>query len=337
MFHNFAGTTADEVWYLAARSLMQDESLPWRMSRSGNTKEILRACLTVEDCRQRWIVSRVPPINPAFALAEVVWIVNGLDDADFLNFFNRYLPKYAGHAPRYHGAYGYRLRKHRHFDQLQRAYEALMNNPSTRQVVLQIWDSSIDLPDSEGAPTAPDIPCNLMSCLNIRQGKLEWLQILRSNDIFLGLPYNFIQFTSLQEILAGWLGIEPASYNQVSNSLHVYEHDLQRFSCMATEAHVSNVDSLALSKDASEAVFDELAAAIRAIINPATTSDDIHKHARSNKLPRPYHNVLLILSAEGIRRRGEAEQAWELVGQCSNPALCFAMQRWMETAAARTR
>ena len=34
----------------------------------------------------------------------------------------------------------------------------------------------------------------------VRQGKLEWSQIMRSNDVLLGMPYNFIQFTGLQEI-----------------------------------------------------------------------------------------------------------------------------------------
>lgn len=337
MFHNFAGTTADEAWRHAARALIDDETLPWQMSRAGRTKEILRASLSVHDSRQRWVMSRLPPLNPAFALAEVIWIVNGLDDADFLNFFNRGLPNYAGHSLRYHGAYGYRLRKHRELDQLQRAYEALMSNPNTRQVVLQIWDSSIDLPDISGNPANPDIPCNLMSCLSMRKGKLEWLQILRSNDLFLGLPYNFVQFTSLQEIISGWLGVEPASYNQISNSLHVYEHDLTKYNWKTTEIQLNNNDSLSLPKEESEAVLAELAAATRDIIDPTTTPEEISKHALSSRMPRAYRNMLLILSAEGVRRRGEAERAWQLAHECSNPALSFAMQRWMELSTARPR
>ena len=50
---------------------------------------------------------------------------------------------------------------------------------------------------------------------------------MRSNDIFRGLPYNFVQFTSMQEILAGWLKINVGSYNHVSDSLHIYERDLK--------------------------------------------------------------------------------------------------------------
>lgn len=41
MFHNFAGTTADEVWRYAARALIDDESLPWQMSRAGKYRRLV--------------------------------------------------------------------------------------------------------------------------------------------------------------------------------------------------------------------------------------------------------------------------------------------------------
>ena len=59
-----------------------------------------------------------------------------------------------------------------------------------------------------GNPSAEDIPCNLSSLLKIRKNQLEWMQINRSNDIYRGLPYNIVQFTTLQELMASWLGIE---------------------------------------------------------------------------------------------------------------------------------
>lgn len=62
---------------------------------------------------------------------------------------------------------------------------------------------------------------------NIRDGRLDWTQIIRSNDIFLGLPHNLVQFTTLHEVMAGWLGVQMGSYNQLSNSLHLYEKDLR--------------------------------------------------------------------------------------------------------------
>jgi len=81
---------------------------------------------------------------------------------------------YTGPGKRYHGAYGHRLWCWFGFDQLERTYLALKNNPDSRQVVLHIWDPKIDLPDEEGRPAAPDVPCNVLSMLKVRDGKLEW-------------------------------------------------------------------------------------------------------------------------------------------------------------------
>ena len=45
---------------------------------------------------------------------------------------------------------------------------------------------------------------------------------MRSNDIVFGLPYNFLQFTFLQEIIAGWLNVDVGEYMHISDSLHMY-------------------------------------------------------------------------------------------------------------------
>ena len=81
--------------------------------------------------RQRWIVSRRPVINPAFGIAEVVWLLAGSNDAEVLNFWFPRLPEFAGHGPTYDGAYGYRLRKQFGIDQVRRVCDALSSNPST--------------------------------------------------------------------------------------------------------------------------------------------------------------------------------------------------------------
>jgi thymidylate synthase len=181
--------------------------------------ELLHVGLTIDNPRQRWIPSRIPALNPAFALAEIVWIINGSNDAKVINYWNPALPQFAGHVEKYHGAYGFRLRNHFNIDQLEKAYYSLQKNGISRQVVLQIWDSKNDMPDNNGKPVSEDIPCNLSSLLKIRNHKLEWMQINRSNDIYRGLPYNIVQFTTLQELIAGWLGIEVGTYNHLSEML----------------------------------------------------------------------------------------------------------------------
>lgn len=225
MIRAFIGKTADEVWCQAMSTLQSDDLCSFEQSRLGAMREILHANLYIENPRERWVVSRLPAINPAFAIAEVFWILAGSNDASFINFWNPSLPKFSGSGNVYHGAYGYRIINHFGVNQLERAYHALKNNPDSRQVVIQIWDVKSDLPNESGAPVSSDIPCNLFSMLKVRDGKLEWTQVMRSNDLYRGTPYNLVQFTTLQEILAGWLGLDVGGYYQISDSLHVYESE----------------------------------------------------------------------------------------------------------------
>src|SRR6267142_6836672 len=144
MFNVFEGRTADSVWQMIATQFRSGTNVTKQPSRAGLTHEIVQGAITVTDPRQRWVISRRPAINPAFALAEIVWIVRGRNDSAFLTYFNNELPRYAGTGPTFHGAYGYRLRRHLGLDQLDRAFLALRAKPYSRQVVLQIWDGGLD-------------------------------------------------------------------------------------------------------------------------------------------------------------------------------------------------
>ena len=299
-------------------------------SRGGATKEILHATITIKDPRQRWVASRKPPINVAFAIAEVVWIMTGRNDLAFLEAWNHRLPDFVGTGPQLHGAYGYRLRHHVGLDQLTRAFQALSNNPQSRQVVLQIWDSSIDLPLPSGAPADRDVPCNVLSLLKVRDGKLDWLQIIRSNDLFLGVPYNFVQFTCLQEIIAGWLGVESGAYHQVSDSLHLYEyHEENVFGSQPLQHLPPNTDSLSLSKEASESAFGELGRRIERMIVPGLKREQLEEIAIWDEGPEGFRNMLAVLVGEVARRHGWPDICDEVMDACTNLLYTHMWRRWL--------
>jgi thymidylate synthase len=328
MTHVYEAATADLAWRAAAEKFKADGTADLQSGRGGRTLEQLHAVFTIHEPRQRWVVSRRPAINPAFAIAEVVWILNGRDDAAFLNHWFPGLPRYAGGGERYHAAYGFRLRKGFGFDQLERAYNALRNNPDSRQIVLQIWHPQIDFPDNAGQPAATDIPCNICAFPKIRNNKLEWLQVMRSNDLQRGLPYNFIQFTSLQEVLAGWLGVELGSYNHVSDSLHVYEREALHVKAFTPIEEMQNPDSLALPRRESEAALIEMSRLMGEMISPTFSPANLRALISSPALPHAYQNMLLVAAADSARRREWVEVAEELMDECSNPILRQVWAGW---------
>lgn len=328
MFRVFEAETADEVWGQIATAFRNGEGTR-QSSRIGEMYEILHSAMSISNPRQRWVSSRLPPINIAFALAEVIWIITGRNDSKFLNYFNRQLPKYAGEGDTYHGAYGHRIRRAFGVDQLDQAFFALKAKPSSRQIVLQIWDGRLDLPSSSGMEASADIPCNVASILRVRADKLEWMQIMRSNDVYRGLPYNIVQFTTLQEIMAGWLDVGLGEYNQISNSLHVYESDLEQFQLWDSGQFVANTDSLAFSRPLSEEYFRELEGAVETVILPQKSTEDLISLVSNSILPIPFRNILCVICAEGIRRRRQPRLAEELMSECSNQLYRNLYHRWL--------
>jgi thymidylate synthase len=227
------------------------------------------------------------------------------------------------------------LRQHLGFDQLERACEALSKNPHTRQVVLQLWDSRIDLPNVDGTPASQDIPCNVVSLPKIRAGRLEWMQVMRSNDLVRGLPYNLAQFTFLQEVMAGWLGVDVGTYNQVSDSLHLYEHD-QGFVQAIQRTNVTHVpQSYALSWTESRQVLDEVMRRVE-LIARGTSFDE--SRCMIAGLPVAYGGIVAVLSAEAARRKKAFDEALALADMCRDQALKEMWLLWYESRpSTRTR
>jgi thymidylate synthase len=326
----FQGDTADDVWLQAASHLRGHEGVHHQESRAGGTQEILGAAFEINDPRQRWITSREPAINPAFALAEVIWIMAGRQDSHFINFWNPKLPEFAGHTKNYHGAYGHRLQYAHKLNQLDRAYKALKENPDSRQVVLQIWHPGMDFPSVTGQPAALDVPCNITSLLKIRRGRLEWTQILRSNDLILGVPHNFVQFTTLQEILAAWLNVEVGAYRHYSDCLHVYTRDLKAISEPEIIKPEKNNARLKFSKEDSDLLFSQLTKSALGMTASRFTPRDLKRIVYNAGLVPELVDWLLILAADCARRKGWLELVAEFLTVCNNPALTQLWGRWFK-------
>lgn len=327
MPHIFEGQTANDAWKEAFFHFLRTPPQP-QESRNGGTNELIHTGFYIHEPSQRWVPSRAPAINPAFAIAETFWILSGDNESQLVNFWNPSLPKFSGTGATYYGAYGERIRKRFGVDQLIAACEALSYAPNSRQVVIQIWDAKTDFPITRGLPRAQDIPCNICSTLKVRNNKLEWLQLMRSNDLYRGTPYNFIQFTTIQEIIAGILNIELGSYFHVVDSLHIYNTDTHNMSCNKDTPQLKNTDSLMLPKhdfvDTLKIVYDKL----KKLSSPDLTPKCIHNIIYSNDMPQSYKNLLHITTCDAAMRRDWSEEINEARSMCSNPILTYLWDQW---------
>lgn len=331
----FEATSADRAWLLSVAALKDQAERPSQDGRGGPTHEILHAAIQLHDPRRRWVVSRQPALSVAFSVVEVIGILNGRRDSGYLNFFNPALPNYAGSGTNYHGAYGFRLRFNLGFDQLERAAHALRRNPEGRQIVLQIWDSAKDFPRADGTPVAEDIPCNVCSLLKVREGKLEWSQIMRSNDVYRGLPYNLVQFTTLQEVVAGWIGVEPGTYTHFADSLHLYQANARNaFSSQYLPVEEAS-DNLALPKAEADAVWAEMNRRVDLLVTEEMTERKLRELVYLNGAPQSFTNLMTVVVADAARRRRDNDLANSIMLECTNPVLQFMWKRWSERCAQR--
>lgn len=324
----FEAKTANGAWQKAYHALNSEHGA-LQDSRLGETKEILHASFYIQDPLQRWVLSRSPGMNPAFAIVECFWILAGRNDAGMINFWNPAYPRFAGNGDTYAGAYGKRLRSNFGLDQVARVANALRNNPKSRQAILQIWDPGLDLPNDNGDKASDDIPCNICSMPKVRNGRLEWFQVMRSNDLFRGTPHNFVQFTTLQELMAGWLGLKIGPYYHVSDSLHYYMSDEPKFGCDQDLDVPKNNDALSLSWNAFEEVLGTSIKLLDVLCDGALTTSQFMQLLSSLSLPPAYRNMIAVAAADSARRRGwdvEMEKAMEFN---SNSVFLMAWDRWL--------
>jgi thymidylate synthase len=178
----------------------------------NSNREIRKLAINLLTGRRR--VNSIRPINIAFALAEVIWIMAGRNDVEMVAHYNKQMKEYSDNGFTLHGAYGARLY---HNDQLGAAVQTLKKDRNSRQATLHIG-----VPELDNRVVTKDYPCNQYAEMIIRDGKLHWNQHMRSNDIVWGTPYNFIQWGFLHEFVAGWVGAEVGEYCHFVNSAHIY-------------------------------------------------------------------------------------------------------------------
>jgi thymidylate synthase len=326
----FSAEGADEAWQLASQALLTSPEAVEQDSRAGPTRELLHVVLRIENPQQRWIFSRQPALNPAFAIAEAFWVVLGRNDEALPVFFNPSFREFSGPGPTYLGAYGYRLRNAFGFDQLNRARSALIADSNSRQIVLQIWNSQADLPHEDGSATRGDIPCNLFGMLKVRGGKLHWTQVLRSNDLFRGVPHNIVQFTVLQEIVAGWLGVGMGPYTHLSDSLHIYTSDLKHFRSGPVGAVEFEAEALGLPFEESKEVLQRVEYVLNRLVSPDLKPAEFAKTTGFGDVPTSYANLLRICAADAARRRSWSEEMKAVAAECSNQGLGRLWQNWYD-------
>ena len=200
--------TVNEMYSHLVKALLDEKS-------SNGTRELRNVLLTVKDIGNHIITVRDTSLS--YLCGELLWYISGSNDVEFISKFAKKWSKITDDGKTSNSAYGYVLQKKHGFDQLEKMIELLKTDKHSRRAVM-----NLNTPNESVIDTKDEI-CTIALQFLIRDDKLHCTTMMRSNDIYTGMPYDIAYFVSLQKIVAERVGVECGTYTHFVTSLHLYD------------------------------------------------------------------------------------------------------------------
>lgn len=113
-------------------------------------------------------------------------------------------------------------------DQLQQCIEMIKNDPNSRRIIVNSWNSS-QLKDM----ALP--PCHVMFQFNVRESKyLDCKLYQRSGDIGLGVPFNIASYALLVYMISHLTKLTPGKFIHTFGDVHLYVNHVEQLKLQLT-------------------------------------------------------------------------------------------------------
>ena len=185
-----------------------------------------------EKLNDSWIIDMDDPIittperklSYSFMFGEAAWMLEGRNDVESVSKYVDGVRRFSDDGETFFGAYGPKI-----ITQTSYIIDTFLKDNDSRQAVLNIW--------RENPRSSKDIPCTLSLQFILREASDElWLHTIatmRSNDAWLGTPYDTFNFSAISFYIACHLnrvGIKCklGSLNIQAGSRHIYETDFKK-------------------------------------------------------------------------------------------------------------
>jgi thymidylate synthase len=195
--------------------------------RGKNTLELPQYTLEV-DMRRCVLTLPERKLSYSFMAREAWWILSGDDKTESIVPWNKNLGQFSDDGVKFFGAYGPKV-----VSQMDYVVNKLLEDEDTRQAGLTIW--------RENPPQTKDVPCTVAVFFSIRYDAawpmLEVNVFMRSNDLWLGTPYDVFNFSMLGHYVCGRLNqvwenmevhpVRPGTLRVTAASMHLYEENFE--------------------------------------------------------------------------------------------------------------
>jgi len=219
----YVSDLGSEVYVNLLHDLLQ---APRVAPRSVATRELRDVTLRIENPGEVHVLRTMRKPNLRIAATEAMHLIGGLSSLQQLDRASGGRFSQFANGGRLLGAYGPRT-----FEQLPAVASLLRRDPNTRQAVVSLWTGR------EHDAASRDVPCTTTLQFFLRDDLLHLRVTMRSNDAWLGVPYDLMMFSCLQRTMACALGVEPGEYTHSVGSMHLYERDLDAADLVARDDH----------------------------------------------------------------------------------------------------
>ena len=216
--------TADNIdeafikWYELLSSNTEEQD-----SRDGEVVgEVINAITVINDPTRCIMKNDIRKLPMRYCIGELLWYISGNDHLSAIQHFSSAWDRMSDNGKTVNSNYGNLIMNYYGFDQLKMCEQILSNNPNSRQAIIHLKPAR----DVLSYPTK-DLPCTVSLQFFIRDHKLYLITYMRSNDIWMGFPYDVFQFTCLQIYLAMRLDVDLGTYTHIAGSLHLYKRNLK--------------------------------------------------------------------------------------------------------------
>ena len=202
-----SGISLESSYKDILRGILENEIK--RETRDTSSLELSPFVWTTTYPLRNVLTNKVRNINHAYAIIEFLWIMSGRTDIEMLAPYNSNIIQFSRNKLSLTGAYGPKINQ-----QLQYVVDTLKHDEGSRQAIVSIWERRPSLDQ--------DIPCTLsLQFLRSMLG-LDLIVTMRSNDVWLGFPYDVFSFTMIQSFVAHKLKLEVGRYTHQVASEHLY-------------------------------------------------------------------------------------------------------------------
>lgn len=106
-------------------------------------------------------------------------------------------------------------------DQVHELIANIKNDPDSRRLIISAWNPT-ELKFCKLAP------CHILATFNVTDNKLSCAFVMRSCDVFLGLPFNIASYALLTHLIAHVCGLEVGELIWTGHDVHIYENHIEQ-------------------------------------------------------------------------------------------------------------